>query len=30
MIIKEIESIANREHTHPHILEWEFIDPKKK
>ena len=30
MIMKEIESIANREHTHPHILEWEFIDPKKK
>ncbi len=26
--IKEMEAVAKREHLHPHILEWEFIDPK--
>ena len=28
-IVKEIDLIAKREHTHPHVLEWEFVDPKK-
>lgn len=28
-IINEIDLISKREHTHPHILEWEFVDPKK-
>jgi len=27
-IIEEIKVIAKREHIHPHILDWEFIDPK--
>jgi arylsulfatase A-like enzyme len=27
-IIAEMEKIARREHMHPHILEWEFIDPR--
>jgi hypothetical protein len=22
--------IAKREHVHPHIMDWEFIDPKIK
>lgn len=27
-IIEEIKNIAKREHMHPHVLDWEFIDPK--
>jgi arylsulfatase A-like enzyme len=27
-IISQIKAIVKREHTHPHILDWEFIDPK--
>jgi arylsulfatase A-like enzyme len=27
-IISQINAIVKREHTHPHILDWEFIDPK--
>lgn len=27
-IVAEMKEIAKREHTHPHILDWEFIDPK--
>ncbi len=29
-IISEMETIAKREHMHPHVLDWEFIDPKVK
>ena len=29
-IIKQIELIAKREHQHPTVLDWEFIDPKIK
>ena len=29
-IIKEMMDIAKREHVHPHVLDWEFIDPKIK
>jgi hypothetical protein len=25
-----MESIAKREHSHPHVMDWEFIDPKVK
>lgn len=28
-LVQEIDLIAKREHTHPHINEWEFVDPKK-
>jgi arylsulfatase A-like enzyme len=28
--IKQMAEIAKREHIHPHVLEWEFIDPKVK
>ncbi len=28
-IVKEIELIAKREHHHPHVVEWDFIDSKK-
>lgn len=27
-IIEQMKGIAKREHVHPHILDWEFIDPK--
>lgn len=27
-IIEKMNAIVKREHIHPHILEWEFIDPK--
>ncbi|HEX2846128.1 MAG TPA: arylsulfatase [Chitinophagaceae bacterium] len=27
-IVKKFEEIQKREHQHPHIMEWEFIDPK--
>jgi arylsulfatase A-like enzyme len=27
-IIAEMNAIVKREHAHPHILDWEFIDPK--
>ena len=27
-IISQIKAIAKREHIHPHIRDWEFIDPK--
>lgn len=27
-IIQKISEIAFREHQHPHLLDWEFIDPK--
>ena len=27
-IISKINVVVKREHTHPHILDWEFIDPK--
>jgi arylsulfatase A-like enzyme len=29
-IIQQMESIAKREHSHPHVMDWEFIDPKVK
>jgi arylsulfatase A-like enzyme len=29
-IIDKMKIIAKREHLHPHILEWDFIDPKTK
>lgn len=29
-MIKEMTDIARGEHIHPHILDWEFIDPKIK
>jgi hypothetical protein len=29
-IIKEMKAVAQREHIHPHVLDWEFIDPKIK
>jgi arylsulfatase A-like enzyme len=29
-IIQAIKGIAKREHIHPHVLDWEFIDPKIK
>ena len=29
-IIQAIKDIAKREHIHPHVLDWEFIDPKIK
>lgn len=28
-IIERMRGIAEQQHQHPHILEWEFIDPKK-
>ena len=27
-IIEKMNVIVKREHIHPHILDWEFIDPK--
>lgn len=30
LIIEAIKVIAKREHIHPHVLDWEFIDPKIK
>jgi len=27
-IIAQMKAIVKREHVHPHILDWEFIDPK--
>jgi len=27
-IIEQMNAIVKREHVHPHILDWEFIDPK--
>lgn len=27
-IIAEMNAIVKREHVHPHVLDWEFIDPK--
>lgn len=29
-IIRQMEVIAKREHIHPHVMDWEFIDPKVK
>ncbi|MEY2834848.1 MAG: hypothetical protein RLZZ557_510 [Bacteroidota bacterium] len=29
-IVQAIKGIAKREHTHPHVMDWEFIDPKIK
>jgi len=29
-IVQAIKSIAKREHIHPHLMDWEFIDPKIK
>lgn len=29
-IIAEMEKIARREHMHPHILEWEFVDSRMR
>ena len=29
-IVQAIKSIAKREHIHPHVMDWEFIDPKIK
>jgi hypothetical protein len=29
-LIREMMDIAKREHIHPHVLDWEFIDPKIK
>jgi arylsulfatase A-like enzyme len=28
-IIERMKAVAVREHRHPHLMEWEFIDPKK-
>jgi arylsulfatase A-like enzyme len=28
-IIGQMRKIAEQQHVHPHIMEWEFIDPKK-
>lgn len=28
--IREMEAIVKREHTHPHVMDWEFVDPKVK
>jgi arylsulfatase A-like enzyme len=28
-IIERMKAVALREHRHPHLMEWEFIDPKK-
>ena len=29
-IIAQMDAIAKKEHVHPHVLDWEFIDPKIK
>jgi arylsulfatase A-like enzyme len=29
-IVAAIKAIAQREHVHPHVMDWEFIDPKIK
>jgi len=29
-LIKKIDSLQRLAHRHPHIREWEFIDPKFK
>jgi len=29
-IIRQMEDVAKREHIHPHVMDWEFIDPKVK
>ena len=29
-VVKKIDSIQRKAHRHPHIREWEFIDPKFK
>lgn len=29
-IIAQMDGIAKKEHVHPHVLDWEFIDPKIK
>jgi arylsulfatase A-like enzyme len=29
-IMQAIKGIAKREHIHPHVMDWEFIDPKIK
>jgi arylsulfatase A-like enzyme len=29
-IVQAIKGIAKREHIHPHVMDWEFIDPKIK
>lgn len=29
-IVAAIKAIAKREHVHPHVMDWEFIDPKIK
>ncbi len=29
-IVASIKAIAKREHVHPHVMDWEFIDPKIK
>jgi len=28
-ILARMDAIVKREHAHPHIMEWEFLDPKK-
>ncbi len=27
-IVRQFDSIQKMEHQHPHIREWEFVDPK--
>lgn len=27
-VVEEMKAIATREHMHPHVLDWEFVDPK--
>jgi arylsulfatase A len=28
--LKEMDVIVQREHQHPHVLDWEIVDPKVK
>jgi arylsulfatase A len=28
--LREMDAIVQREHQHPHILDWEVVDPKVK
>jgi hypothetical protein len=28
--LKEMDAIVQREHQHPHVLDWEIVDPKVK
>lgn len=28
-ILAQMQAVARREHMHPHVMEWEFVDPRK-